>query len=54
MPEELRSSTLYQCGPGLMSVFGHSVRSTADADGLMCSLAFTETGKAFFRCVVVV
>ncbi|KAG2453988.1 hypothetical protein HYH02_001032 [Chlamydomonas schloesseri] len=48
LPEEIKG-TLYFIGPGLTQVYGTSVRHPADADGMVCSLAFADGGQIFFR-----
>jgi carotenoid cleavage dioxygenase-like enzyme len=51
LPPDLLGGTLLLGGPGLISAYGHHVRSGDDADGLVSSLAFGDTGSLFFRCV---
>ncbi|KAG2426097.1 hypothetical protein HXX76_013285 [Chlamydomonas incerta] len=48
LPEEVKG-TLYFIGPGLTQVYGTGVRHPADADGMVCSLAFADGGQIFFR-----
>eukprot|EP00200_Dunaliella_tertiolecta_P013904 CAMPEP_0202391636 /NCGR_PEP_ID=MMETSP1127-20130417/91940_1 /ASSEMBLY_ACC=CAM_ASM_000462 /TAXON_ID=3047 /ORGANISM="Dunaliella tertiolecta, Strain CCMP1320" /LENGTH=687 /DNA_ID=CAMNT_0048994083 /DNA_START=45 /DNA_END=2107 /DNA_ORIENTATION=- len=47
-PAELQGTFICN-SPALPSIFGHHVRNSADADGMVTSIAIGEDGRVFFR-----